>query len=85
MLAIWSGELKDRYGRGSYCILNQSFIEIAICHVNRFENRVVLVAKCLLGADRMQICAGRLCRVKSIAVTRDSPQRISRQLDSIFR
>lgn len=36
VLTFWSGELLDGYGRGSYYILNQSYVEIAHFQVNRF-------------------------------------------------
>ncbi|KAH6637961.1 ASST-domain-containing protein [Boeremia exigua] len=38
VLTFWSGELKNGYGRGSYYILNQSYIEIARFQVARFGN-----------------------------------------------
>ncbi|KAF9699510.1 hypothetical protein EKO04_002262 [Ascochyta lentis] len=38
VLTFWSGELKDGFGRGSYFILNQSYVEIAHFQANRFGN-----------------------------------------------
>lgn len=38
VLTFWSGELLNGYGRGSYYILNQSYVEIAHFQANRFGN-----------------------------------------------
>ena len=38
VLTFWSGELLNGFGRGSYYILNQSYVEIAHFQANRFGN-----------------------------------------------
>ncbi|KAF1360596.1 hypothetical protein EJ07DRAFT_115600 [Lizonia empirigonia] len=38
VLTFWSGTLENGYGRGSYYILNQSYVEIAHFQANRFGN-----------------------------------------------
>lgn len=38
VLTFWSGELLNGFGRGSYYVLNQSYVEIAHFQANRFGN-----------------------------------------------
>jgi hypothetical protein len=40
VLTFWSGELEDGFGRGSYFILNQSYVEIAHFQANRFGDNM---------------------------------------------
>lgn len=40
VLTFWSGTLENGYGRGSYYILNQSYVEIAHFQANRFGNEM---------------------------------------------
>ncbi|KAI4707633.1 hypothetical protein J4E89_007738 [Alternaria sp. Ai002NY15] len=51
VLTLWSGELLNGYGRGSYHILNQSYDEIAHFQVSRFGDEMGDIHEFLITAD----------------------------------
>ena len=48
---FWSGKVLDGYGRGSYYILNQLYVEIAHFQVNRLGNGMGDIREFTITAD----------------------------------
>lgn len=57
MLTLWSGQLLNGYGRGSFYILNQSYAEIAHFQVNRLGNDMGDIHEFEITADNTAMVA----------------------------
>jgi hypothetical protein len=51
VLTFWSGELLDGFGRGSYYILNQSYVEIAHFQADRFGDNMGDIHEFVITSD----------------------------------